>query len=228
MSHGRVGAWVTLPFVQLFVVTVLILLLMPLLLRFPVLEPALILLYLHAVAVSLTVAGYRRLRWPLLAGWAVMLALKLAPAADPAMATAFYVASRILVVGLLSACVAAILSHVLRAAVASVDRIFAAIVAYLLAGLGFAAVYGIVVALEPESFTLPPTATGVHDRDHLEVHLIYFSFVTIATVGYGDITPRLPLAQMLAVLEAVGGQFYVAVVIAWLVSAYAAQRRSGL
>ena len=215
-----------LPFFQLFVVTVLILLLMPLLLRFPVLEPAFILLYLHAVAVSLTVAGYRRLRWPLLAGWAVMLVLKLAPAADPAMATAFYVASRILVVGLLSACVVAILNYVLRDTVASVDRIFAAIVAYLLAGLGFAAIYGVVVALEPESFTLPPAA-DVHDRDHLEVHLIYFSFVTIATVGYGDITPRLPLAQMLAVLEAVSGQFYVAVVIAWLVSAYAAQRRAG-
>jgi voltage-gated potassium channel len=49
--------------------------------------------------------------------------------------------------------------------------------------------------------------------------------VTIATLGYGDITPRLPLAQMLAVLEAVIGQFYVAVVIAWLVSAYAARHR---
>jgi hypothetical protein len=52
-------------------------------------------------------------------------------------------------------------------------------------------------------------------------------FVTIATLGYGDITPRLPLVQMLAVLEAVGGQFYVAVVIAWLVSASAAHRRLG-
>ncbi|HSF01570.1 MAG TPA: hypothetical protein VLA62_01080, partial [Solirubrobacterales bacterium] len=179
MSPGRAGAWAVLPFVQLFVVTVLILLLMPLLLRFPVLEPALILVYLHAIAVSLSGRGYRRLRWPLLAGWALVLVLKLAPVVDPAMVTAFYVASRILVVGLLTACVVAILDYVLRDTVASVDRIFAAIVAYLLAGLGFAAVYGVVAALAPESFALPPPAAGVYERDHLELQLIYFSFVTI-------------------------------------------------
>src|SRR5262249_17894003 len=61
--------------------------------------------------------------------------------------------------------------------------------------------------------------------DRREVQLIYFSFVTIATLGFGDISPRLPLAQMLVVLEAVLGQFYVAVVIAWLVSVYAPHRK---
>jgi len=58
-----------------------------------------------------------------------------------------------------------------------------------------------------------------------ELQLIYFSFVTIATLGCGDITPRLPFAQMLAALEAVVGQFYVAVIIAWLVSVHASHRR---
>jgi voltage-gated potassium channel len=128
---------------------------------------------------------------------------------------------------LLGGCVAATLDYVLRGAEISVDRIFAAIVAYMLAGLGFAAAYQAMVAVAPESFTLPSTSGAAGDGEQIEVQLIYFSFVTIATLGYGDIAPRLPLAQMLAVVEAVTGQFYIAVVIAWLVSAYATHRRAG-
>lgn len=218
-------AWRSLRFFQLFVLTVLALLLIPLQLRFRALGVVLMLLYLDAVAVALSVAGFRRLRWPFLAGWVLVLALKVAPVADPAVATVFYVTSRVLVVVLLGGCVAAMLAYVLRGTVVSVDRIFAAIVAYLLAGLGFAAGYQAIAELAPESFALPAATGGTGEPLRLEVELIYFSFVTIATLGYGDITPRLPLVQMLAVLEAVGGQFYVAVVIAWLVSAYAAHRR---
>ena len=224
----RLGeAWRSLRFLQLFVLTVLALLLIPLQLRFRALGMVLILLYLDAVAVALTVTGFRRLRWPFLAGWVVVLALKLAPVADPTVATVLYVTSRVLVVALLGGCVAAMLTSVLRGSVVSVDRIFAAIVAYLLAGLAFAAAYQSIVELAPESFALPAAPGDAGEPSRLEVQLIYFSFVTIATLGYGDITPRLPLAQMLAVLEAVGGQFYVAVVIAWLVSAHAADRRPG-
>jgi len=50
--------------------------------------------------------------------------------------------------------------------------------------------------------------------------------VRIATLGYGDITPHLPFSQMLVVCEAMFGQFYVAVVLAWLVSMYANQRKT--
>jgi hypothetical protein len=54
--------------------------------------------------------------------------------------------------------------------------------------------------------------------------MLYYSYVTLATLGYGDIAPRLPLSQMLAVIEAIIGQFYIAVVIAWLMSVYVADR----
>jgi hypothetical protein len=218
--------WRSLRFLQLFALTVLLLLLTPLQLRFRTLGPLLALLYLNAVAVSLTAAGYRRLRAPFLAGCLLVLALKLVPVADPAVATWLYVTSRLLVVVLLTGSVAAVLVYVLRGAVVSMDRIFAAIVAYLLAGLAFAAAYQAIATVAPESFALAPAAGGAEPQDWLEVQLTYFSFITIATVGYGDIAPRLPLAQMLAVLQAVVGQFYVAVVIAWLVSVYAATRRS--
>ena len=52
-----------------------------------------------------------------------------------------------------------------------------------------------------------------------ESEFIYFSFVTMATLGYGDITPLGRVPRTLAWIQSVTGQFYVAVVIAWLVSA---------
>ncbi len=53
----------------------------------------------------------------------------------------------------------------------------------------------------------------------------YFSFVTVATLGYGDIVPRHPVAQVLVSIETVLGQLYVAVVVAWLVGHVAIDRR---
>jgi hypothetical protein len=221
-------AWKSMRFFQLFAVTVLALLLVPLQLRFRVLWLVLSALYLNAVLVSLTGGGHRaRLRWTFLAGWVLALGLRVAAVAGSDLATLFYATSRIVVIMLLGGCIIATLDYVLRGAEVSVDRIFAAIVAYMLTGLGFAAAYQTIIALAPESFVLPAAPGGAGGAELVEVQLIYFSFVTLATLGYGDITPRLPLAQMLAVVEAVAGQFYVAVVIAWLVSAYAAHRRSG-
>jgi hypothetical protein len=73
-----------------------------------------------------------------------------------------------------------------------------------------------------------PLSGGGHDNGKRAVDLqtTYFSFVTIATLGYGDITPHLPFSQMLVVCEAMFGQFYVAVVLAWLVSMYASQPKA--
>jgi uncharacterized membrane protein len=55
--------------------------------------------------------------------------------------------------------------------------------------------------------------------------MVYFSLVTLATVGYGDILPTGDTARMLAMIEAVVGQFYVAVIVAVFVGMYAAQKR---
>ncbi len=54
--------------------------------------------------------------------------------------------------------------------------------------------------------------------------MIYFSFVTLATLGYGDILPDSNLTRSVAILEAIIGQFYVAVIVAVLVSAFVSQR----
>jgi voltage-gated potassium channel Kch len=60
----------------------------------------------------------------------------------------------------------------------------------------------------------------------VETDMVYFSFVTLATLGYGDIVPLSSLARSIAVTEALIGQFYVAVVVALLIGAYLSSRQS--
>ena len=59
----------------------------------------------------------------------------------------------------------------------------------------------------------------------LQVDLLYYSLITQCSVGYGDILPATDVARMLAVIQAVVGQFYMAVVVAVFVGMYATQRR---
>jgi hypothetical protein len=71
--------------------------------------------------------------------------------------------------------------------------------------------------------TWPASFGAVGASDLPLSRALYFSFVTIATLGYGDIVPKSEVAQGLAILEAVGGQMYLAVLVARLVSLYARQ-----
>jgi hypothetical protein len=92
------------------------------------------------------------------------------------------------------------------------DRVFGAIVLYLLLGLIWGVTYAAIGAHAPGSFAGHPGADrGLADW-------VYFSFVTLTTVGYGDITPVATGARSLAMLEALVGQLYPAIIIARLVS----------
>jgi len=107
--------------------------------------------------------------------------------------------------------------HALGAGRVSAERIFAALDAYLLAGLVFAVSYWMLEQSWPGSFGAAETPDLGRGR------AIYFSFVTIATLGYGDVVPASEPAQGLAILEAVGGQLYLAVLVARLVSLYSTE-----
>jgi hypothetical protein len=120
---------------------------------------------------------------------------------------------------LMAAGIAATLRYVLTTRRVSLDMIFGAVVAYLLIGVGFAMFYTMLLTLDPQAFKLADPVKLGNDAA-LMPRMVYFSFVTIATLGYGDITPQTPFLQILAAFEAVIGQFYIAVVIAWLVSRY--------
>lgn len=97
---------------------------------------------------------------------------------------------------------------------ADTNLILAAVVVYLLAAVTFAQVFEILELIQPGSFSGVPD--GGHPRE-LGNALLYFSFVCITTMGYGDILPISELARPLAVLEGVFGTLYLAVMIARLV-----------
>lgn len=93
-------------------------------------------------------------------------------------------------------------------------RVIGAILLYLTIGVVFVALYTLFGALSPESFT----GLKVRDRVSLPPDLVYFSFTTLTTVGFGDILPVHPFARSLSNLEAILGQLYPATLLARMVS----------
>jgi hypothetical protein len=97
------------------------------------------------------------------------------------------------------------------------NHIQGAVAIYLLLGLMWGFLYQAVALKDPAAFVR--TASSVQmSVDTLKKELLYYSFTTLTTVGYGDIAPVHPGARMLAVLEAIIGQLFPAILISWLVS----------
>lgn len=110
-----------------------------------------------------------------------------------------------------------ILSFIVHQEEVTAEVIKAAVCGYFLIGLMWGFVYLFLESLQPGSFKTAGSGTVNHG------HFIYFSFVTMTTLGYGDTTPVSSAARSLAVLEAVMGQLYLAVTIARLVGIRIAQ-----
>jgi Ion channel len=101
------------------------------------------------------------------------------------------------------------------------DRIVGAICVYVVIGLAWASVYETLDGVVPGSFRFPAD-TGWAAPSPLRYR--YFSFVTLATLGYGDVTPVTVLAGTLASMEAVMGQLYIGITVARLVALSLAER----
>jgi hypothetical protein len=112
---------------------------------------------------------------------------------------------------------AVILREVLQDEAVDADTIRGAICAYLFVGVCWAGAYAFVEQLSPGSLALPAAANGAAQGETRPETLLYFSFVTLATLGYGDILPTTPVTRALAWMEAVFGQFYIAALVARLV-----------
>jgi len=112
-----------------------------------------------------------------------------------------------------------ILDYVFRARQVDVGVILGALCVYMVAAVIFAEFYGLIEYLHPGSLSFPPADTRAGTRGVLQ----YFSFVTISTVGYGDIQPVSPLARAAAASEALLGQMYLVVLVARLVGLHTAQ-----
>jgi hypothetical protein len=113
-------------------------------------------------------------------------------------------------IGLVAA--GAVLRYALRATEVDSEHLYAALSAYLLAGIFFGLLYWVIDQLDPAAFI-----TG---ESFSQMSAIYFSFVTLATLGYGDIVPHSELARGIAMVEGIGGQLFLAVLVARLVSLY--------
>lgn len=110
-----------------------------------------------------------------------------------------------------------ILRFVLRARQVDLGIVLGSVCVYLLVALLWGMAYDLVERLYPGAFAFPAASVGTTGNA-----LQYFSFVTITTLGYGDIQPVLPLARALSMVEAVLGQMYLVILVARLVGLYTA------
>ncbi len=146
------------------------------------------------------------------------------------LASDAYSAALLIVFQVLTACLFALtLGDIVRtilAGHATGDAILAAVCGYLLLGIIWTLLYESIETAAPGSFSMELTvgdddAVSAVDRSDLG----YFSFVTLSTVGYGDVLPATRLTRTLAWIEAVTGQFYLAVLVAGLVGYRVSQGR---
>jgi len=101
--------------------------------------------------------------------------------------------------------------------------IFEAINIYLLLGIVFAMLINILMSFNPNSFSFPFRESLINGNSHIFYfsEYIYYSFVTFTTLGYGEIVPLTPIARSVAILTAITGPIYLAVIIAMLVGKFA-------
>jgi voltage-gated potassium channel len=114
-----------------------------------------------------------------------------------------------------------ILSAILREYLGAIQAVLGAICVYLLIGLAWAAIYASIERIEKQPFDFDNhrTITTSNGQTYTAFsQLVYSSFVTMSTLGFGDITPRTPLAETATWMQSVMGQLYIAILIARLVT----------
>jgi hypothetical protein len=108
-----------------------------------------------------------------------------------------------------------LLHYVLRRDLMTADKLYGAVAAYILIAVLWAQLHGVTQYFHPGAYAFGGTPKALDMAE-----LIYFSFTTLATVGFGDITPALVHSRYLTVLEMVTGVMYVAILIARLTGVY--------
>ena len=132
------------------------------------------------------------------------------------------IAADLLGVALLAFTTCVLLNTLVKTRTVSLDTLVGGVCVYLLLGLCYAVVYRLVTDLDPGAILQGASALAASpgDASSLSARLLYFSLITLTTVGFGDITPHTELAQMLTATEAIVGQLYLAIFIARMMTLY--------
>ena len=135
-----------------------------------------------------------------------------------AMPTAFFLIAGMLFVAFV---VVTLFHFILTAPQINSEVLCAAASNYLMIGILWTFAYLLLADLQPDSFVFPVGLASQRLMDSFSA--LYFSFVTLSTLGFGDIVPVSKVARMLSIVEAMTGMFYVTFLIARLVALYSAE-----
>ena len=126
---------------------------------------------------------------------------------------------------ILSIAMILVIKEVFTDVVVTIDTINGALCAYMLLGFTYISVYALIDILDPQSFLYTVTGTPLDlSQQHTALDRVYFSFITMLTVGYGDIVPHSASAKLMAIIQGFLGQVYLVVMIARLVGMHVSQR----
>ena len=95
---------------------------------------------------------------------------------------------------------------------------------YLMLGMSFSILIGLICTIDPLAFSFKHLSETMDPSISYVSNYIYFGFVTLTTLGYGDVVPLTPAARSLSIFTSITGQMYVAIIIALIVSKYLSQK----
>lgn len=116
--------------------------------------------------------------------------------------------------------IASIIKQVVIRAHVRLETLKGVVCAYFMIAFGFSFAYFFIFLLLPHSFSFNTLNPELFSHSHLLSELMYFSFVTLLCIGYGDVIAIRDVGQTLAILEGIIGQFYIAILVSRLVAVY--------
>ena len=117
-----------------------------------------------------------------------------------------------------------LIMQIARAKTVTPQVIMESINGYLMLGMSFSILIALVCVIDPNAFSFKHLSETIDPAISYVSNYIYFAFVTLSTLGYGDIVPLTPAAKSLSIFTSITGQMYVAIIIAALVSKYLSQK----
>ena len=119
-----------------------------------------------------------------------------------------------------------LLAQIARSRDVTINIIIQSISGFLLLGFVFSLAIARIDVHQPGSFSFPENETGTIFNNFYDQ--LYYGFITMGTVGYGDIVPKTPFAKTFSILVGISGQLYVAIIIAMLVGKFSSTAQSNL